>query len=539
MRIRKWLPLAAIFFAVCSGSPAPKLVVHISIDQFPYQILERLNPHFTGGFRWLLDHGHLYSNTHHDHAYTVTGTGYFAIGSGMHPGTGGIIGNSWYDRIRGKKVNCVEDPDAKPLGYPGDARSYRLVNATALGDWMKAVNPESKVYSIGGKDRTAIFLGGKHPDLSLWYNRKGHFITSTYYTKRNPNWLRTFNRRLNLNSYRDSVWTRDRDPSLYLEIAREDHFAGEYDDYQSETYSPVFPIGFDEGISKKELYRRMPGRPWFGRITLDLARTIVIQESLGFDEVPDLLAVGLSSPDYMGHAYGPNSQEVADAFFKLDRYLADFMAFLDTQVGLEEILFVVTSDHGAPQNPEYAETKGIETGRIKRSVISDAMDRVKARIKKKYGPFNFFTVYGQSIYFFNDEMKSLGIEREAVVTIFRDEFQSVEGIRTFVDLQHLETGGLTASEQRMYRNMIHPELSPDLMILEKEHYLLWREIGTTHGSPYTYDTHVPLIFSSSSYKHEIYEQRRNTVDVAPTIARILNVPYPEKVDGIPIKKETE
>lgn len=539
MRIRKWLPSAAIFFAVCIGSPAPKLVVHISIDQFPYQILERLNPHFTGGFRWLLDHGHLYSNTHHDHAYTVTGTGNFVLASGMYPGTGGIIGNSWYDRIRGKKVNCVEDLDAKPVGYPGKQRSYKLVNATALGDWMKAVNPESKVYAIGGKDRTGIFFGGKNPDLALWWNGKGQFITSTYYTNRNPNWLRTFNRRLNLDSYRDSVWTRDREPSLYLEIAREDHFEGEYDDYQSETYSPVFPIGFDEGISKKDLYRRMPGRPWFGRMTLALAQTIVVNESLGDDTVPDLLVVGLSSPDYMGHAYGPNSQEIADVFFKLDRYLSDFFTFLDAEVGLDHILFVITSDHGAPQMPEFAGTKGIESGRIKRSVITDAMDRVKARIKKKYGPFEFFKIYGQSVYFFEDGMQSLGIKRNDVVSIFRDEFQSVEGIRTVVDLQHLEASGLKESEQRMYRNMIHPDLSPDLMLLEKEHYLLWRQIGTTHGTPYSYDTHIPLIFASSAYKQITYEHRQNTVDIAPTIARILNVPYPEKVDGIPIKNETE
>ena len=150
MKIRKWLPMAAIFFTMGFASPSPKLVVYIGIDQFPYHILERLNPHFTGGFRWLLDHGHLYSEAYHDHAYTVTGTGYFTLGSGMHPGTGGILGNSWYDRIREKRVNCVEDLEAKPLGYPGRKRSYRLVNATALGDWMNPIQ-NRKFFQSEGK----------------------------------------------------------------------------------------------------------------------------------------------------------------------------------------------------------------------------------------------------------------------------------------------------------------------------------------------------------------------------------------------------
>jgi predicted AlkP superfamily pyrophosphatase or phosphodiesterase len=539
MRILKWLPLAAIFFTMGFASPSPKLVVYIGIDQFPYHILERLNPHFTGGFRWLLDHGHLYSNMHHDHAYTVTGTGYFALGSGMHPGTGGILGNSWYDRIRGKKVNCVEDPKAKPLGYPGRERSYRLVNATALGDWMKDANPDSKVYSIGGKDRAAIFLGGKNPNLALWYNGKGQFMTTTYYTNRNPNWLRSFNRRLNLDSYRDSVWTRELDASVYLDIARPDHFEGEMDTYASEPFSPVFPIGFDDGISKKEVYAWMPARPWFGRMTLNLAQTIVDNENLGQDSVVDLLAIGLTSPDYMGHDYGPYSQEIADVFFKLDQYLADFLSSLDSSVGLDNILFIMSSDHGAATIPEYASLSGIETGRIKRSVITTAFENARQEIRNQYGPFEFFHIYGQTVYFFQDKMDNLGIDRSSIVSIFRQAFKDIKGIRGVVDLRTLESSGLSESEERMFQNMIHPELSPDLMILEKEHYLLWKEIGTTHGTPYAYDTHVPLIFSSPFFLQEVHDNRQISVNIAPTISRILNIPFPEKVDGKPILSEIE
>ena len=537
MIFRKWLPMAAIVFTV--GVANPRLVVYIAIDQFPYHILERLNPYFTGGFRWLLDHGHLYSNTHHDHAYTVTGTGYFTLGSGMHPGTGGMIGNRWYDRIREKRVNCVEDLEAKPIAYEGKPRSYRLVNATALGDWMKDANPKTKVFSIGGKDRAAIFLGGKNPDLATWYNSKGQFITTSYYANRIPTWLRKFNRKLHLETYKDSVWIRELEPSVYLDIARLDFFEGELDSYHSEPYSPVFPIGFDDDISTEKLFIDMPGRPWFGRTTLDLALTIFEHEDLGQDSVVDLLAIGLSSPDYMGHDYGPYSQEIADVFLKLDKYLGRFISVLDMKVGLENILFVLTSDHGAATIPEYASLSGIEAGRINRSTILAGIDNAKEEIRKKYGPFDFLHIYGQTVYFFQNDLDNLGIDRNIVVEIFRNAFKDIEGIRGVVDLRALESSGLSESEQRMFRNMIHPELSPDLMILEKEHYLLWKEIGTTHGTPYEYDTHVPLVFSSQSFQSEEYDKRQISVNIAPTIARILNIPFPEKVDGKPIRNEIE
>ena len=364
-------------------------------------------------------------------------------------------------------------------------------------------------------------------------------MTTTYYTNRNPNWLRSFNRKLHMETYRDSVWTRELDASIYLDIARADHFEGEMDTYASELFSPIFPIGFDDGISKKELLAWMPGRPWFGRMTLDLAQTIVENENLGQDSVVDLLAIGLSSPDYMGHDYGPYSQEIADVFFKLDKYLDDFLSSLDASVGLENILFVLSSDHGAATIPEYASLSGIETGRIKRSVITAAFESARQEIRKQYGPFEFFHIYGQTVYFFQDEMNNLGISRGRIVEFFRTAFKDIEGIRGVVDLTALESSGLSESEQRMFRNMIHPKLSPDLMILEKEHYLLWKEIGTTHGTPYDYDTHVPLIFSSASFRPEVYDNRQITVNIAPTISRILNIPFPEKVDGIPIRNEIE
>jgi len=252
-----------------------------------------------------------------------------------------------------------------------------------------------------------------------------------------------------------------------------------------------------------------------------------------------LLAIGLSSPDYMGHDYGPYSQEIADVFLKLDKYLGRFISVLDMKVGLENILFVLTSDHGAATIPEYASLSGIEAGRINRSTILAGIDNAKEEIRKKYGPFDFLHIYGQTVYFFQNDLDNLGIDRNIVVEIFRNAFKDIEGIRGVVDLRALESSGLSESEQRMFRNMIHPELSPDLMILEKEHYLLWKEIGTTHGTPYEYDTHVPLVFSSQSFQSEEYDKRQISVNIAPTIARILNIPFPEKVDGKPIRNEIE
>ena len=235
--IRKYLGLfctAAFVSFFCTASPpaTPKLVITLVVDQMRPDLLTRFDNLYTGGFRWLMDHGIWFTNTHHEHSYTATGPGHTAIGFGQYPGKIGMLGNSWYDRNLKKNVNCVEDPNAKVVGSTeGKARSFARYNTFGLGDWLKTEYPSSKVISIGGKDRAACLLGGKQPNLPLYYNRAGKFISSDHYVDELPDWATLFNQNLKAGSYKDSVWVKSLSDNLYLEYAREDHYLGEVDGY--------------------------------------------------------------------------------------------------------------------------------------------------------------------------------------------------------------------------------------------------------------------------------------------------------------------
>ena len=379
-----WLPIIAAFFSLsCNNSQPqiPKLVITLVVDQMRPDLLTRFDDLYTGGFRWLMDHGIWFTDAHHEHSYTATGPGHFAIGSGQYPGRVGVIGNSFYDRDLQKKVNCVEDPDAHVVGAEeGKARSYSRYNTTGLGDWVKSSFSNSKVISIGGKDRTAVLLGGQKPDLALYFNYAGRFISSDYYVESLPDWANQFNTSLNAEAYKDSLWTKSLPDDVYLKYAREDFYQGELDDYLNDDYSPVFPIGIDPKNNPKEYFM---ARPWFEREILNLAKEAVVNENLGVDSSPDLLFIGFSAMDWMIHDYGPFSQEIMDAFIKLDKYLGNFIEFLDKSVGLNNVQFVLTGDHGGLPLPEYVIEQGGIAGRINREHLKEAFEWIDEEVEEK------------------------------------------------------------------------------------------------------------------------------------------------------------
>jgi len=198
-----------LFLTTCvQEEQKPRLVILIAVDQLAHHSYNHYLPIFRGGFKWLHDHGVIFDNAHHEHGYTSTGPGHFVLGSGLYPGPVGQIGNSWYDRENDRNIYCVEDPNAHALDIPAYSVSYDRVNGSTFGDWLKRVSPESKVYSVACKDRAAILMGGKQPDVAVWYNWRGDFTSTDYYFRKIPQWLHEFNARINMSSYRDSMWTR-------------------------------------------------------------------------------------------------------------------------------------------------------------------------------------------------------------------------------------------------------------------------------------------------------------------------------------------
>ena len=217
---------------------------------------------------------------------------------------------------------CVEDPEVNELDIPANHMSYNKVNGTSYGDWLKAVSPKSKVYGVSCKDRASIMMSGKNPDLALWYNWRGSFTTTDYYTDVIPEWLIDFNENLNILGYRDSVWTTDLDPQLLAEYTHGDSFYGESDRFEKTNYSPVFPIGFEAEWDDAKVRNEIASRPWMDRMTLELAATIVRETDLGQDGTPDILNIGLSTMDLLAHYYGPFSHEVMDHLTRVDDYIS-------------------------------------------------------------------------------------------------------------------------------------------------------------------------------------------------------------------------
>ena len=534
--IRKYLGLfctAAFVSFFCTASPpaTPKLVITLVVDQMRPDLLTRFDNLYTGGFRWLMDHGIWFTNTHHEHSYTATGPGHTAIGFGQYPGKIGMLGNSWYDRSLKKNVNCVEDPNAKVVGSSkGKARSFARYNTFGLGDWLKTEYPSSKVISIGGKDRAACLLGGKQPDLPLYYNRAGSFISSDYYVNELPDWATLFNQNLKAGSYKDSVWVKSLSDNLYLEYAREDHYPGEVDGYLTEKYSPVFPIGIDASVDPTAAFM---GFPWFEREVLNLAKEAINGEALGKGDHPDLLFIGFSAMDWMIHDYGPHSQEVMDACIKLDRYMGNFMEFVDKTLGLENVMFVLTADHGGLPLPEYLVEKGGSGGRINQKHLAEAIEWIDEECEERFGK-KLYHREGGNFYLNHERLKKANLKPERIYEIVEKYLTNVDGVEKVIIKDDVLNSTQQDKMTLRIKKMIHPEKSPEIFPLVTPGFLYRNPYGTSHGSPYDYDTHVPLIFARSHFKSQEDTSPRATVDIAPTIAKYLDVNIPEYCDGTPI-----
>ena len=528
--MRKIIGLVFLFFFLSSCSTKSsknKLVVLFVVDHMRPDMLIRFDEIFTGGFRWLIDNGALFTNNFHEHGYTATGPGHFAIATGKHPGPSGVLGNSFYDRNIRKKVNCVQDDNAKPLGGNGRARSYARYNDKAIGDWLKINNSNSKVYSIAGKDRSAVLLGGINPDLAVYYNYENRFITSNYYRQDAPKWLNEFNNNLGLDNYSDSLWNKSLSDEFYLKYSRVDDFFGETDSYNHDSYSPIFPIGFDSDDSPG---KNIMGRPWFERIILDLAIEVITEDSLGFDLEPDLLCVGFSAIDWIIHDYGPFSQETMDAILKLDNYIGKFLLNLENKVGLENIEFILTSDHGGLALPEYRKKMNLPSGRINREDLNEALQWIDDEISEFYDSGLYFRDW-LNYYFDIELLKQENIKPAELTKIIKKYLLRVDGIENIYSKDEILILSDNDKIMNRIKNMIHPQLSPDVFGILSPGYLYRYPYGTSHGTPYDYDSKVPLIFSKKGRQKKKINHKTSTVDIAPTIANLLGISIVDSTDG--------
>jgi predicted AlkP superfamily pyrophosphatase or phosphodiesterase len=538
------LAVAAAMVAACSRgakhtSTPPRLLVVIVVDQMCDHHLGRFRDLYTGGFDRLLEGGAVFTNAWHDHAKTYTSPGHATISTGTTPSRHGIVANAWYDRKNAfAAVYSARDEASPVVGHPDrPGASPRQMLRDAVGDWLKAQSPRSKVYSVALKDYAAVMMGGRHPDGVYWFDHEnGTYCSSTYYMDAYPAWVEAFNSGPPAAEYRDTVWTQSQPPEAYSR-SRPDAFEAESDGQHTTFPYPIQAAAESQGEGFYDFFRNTP---FADELTLRFASTMVAEEGLGADEVPDLLFVGCSAADFIGHVWGPYSQEAEDYYLRLDGYLEKFIARLDARVGRGHYTVVLTSDHGVDPFPEELAGRFEGAKRINRGRYNADLDSTSAVVARELGleiPLIAHRTRGLVVDPTAARLSGVAMAqlRGRLAAAIR-KLPYVEDVFTCDEL--LEGSARAGREDgdrdyyRLFRNSFHPDRSPDLYVLFKEHRLLiGGRTGTTHGSPHDYDRRVPLLFWGRGVRSVAVSREVHTVDVAPTICGLLGISPPGDIDG--------
>jgi predicted AlkP superfamily pyrophosphatase or phosphodiesterase len=495
------------------------LIVQLVIDQLPQFLIDRYDTLFVGGFRRLLDDGRVYSRAYHDHARTSTAPGHTTIATGVYPHRHGIVGNSWREPD-GEEWVLVEnflDDTEDVVGLPeGRGFSPRVLEATTLAEWLLDADPDARVLAISGKVRGAVPMAGhgKNHVYVLNDDYGSAFVTSTYYREAVPDWVRRFNEGPLVVLLADSVW-ESMVPTAAAGVSRPDR-----SEYERRGAYMTFPHGF---AAEEEVWaQRTHGfMRWFWRTPMldeaTVAFAIAGVEALGLGrrEGVDLLSLGLSATDPIGHAYGPYSREQLDNLLRLDRALGELFEFLDGAVGRHRYIVALSADHGVLAAPEYRRQLGEVAARVPLSEMREALraaDEVAAA---------------------SDE--ELHARRAAIL----EEFDFVADAMTREELLAVDPSTPLATSADsfvvLYRRSFRPDraISPGergVLVRLREGYMV-DEAVATHGSPYTYDRHVPLVFMGPGIRPGRLDEVAATVDVAPTLARLARIPFPPGLDG--------
>ncbi len=518
-----WVPVRAAAPQRAGGRAAvrkPRLIIMLVIDQFRYDYLLRFRPEFVqGGFNLLLG-GANFVDCRYDYATTVTCAGHATLATGAYGNLTGIIGNNWYDPALHKEVYCAADPNVRLVGAAsGPGRSPRNLAASTFGDELRmASGMKSRVVSISWKDRAAIMMGGHTPSAVYWVDpQTAHFITSTYYTKALPDWVRAFNAREPVRAYCGKPWRAlPETPGVGGKLL---HPASN---------APGEPC------PNPKFSAHLPSTPFANQLELNFATQAIRNDHLGHGPSTDLLAISLSANDHIGHAYGPYSPEVADVTLQTDRYLAAFFKQVDQLVGLRNVWITLSADHGVAPSPAYIERHHLGPGRLDRRVVKAAVERALA---KAFGPGDWLANLDSFYIDLNHQaLRSHHISLARAQRIAAQAAMSVPTIRVAFTRTQFLTGRLPHTPlARKAANSYNPVRSGDVfMVNEPFAVATSRMHGTTHGTPWNYDAQVPLVFWGEAFKAGTYSTPVEPIDLASTLAAALGVTQPSDAQGRPL-----
>jgi len=518
----------------------PKLIVAILIDGLgQHQVTRYRDQLGEGGFRRLLDEGAWFTNANYGHSTTITAVGHGTWLTGAHPYRHGMVSNDWYDRKTKKIVYCTEDPDSRNLGEPtrpGQGTSPRNLLVTTLGDELRLATAfKSRVFSVSLKDRGAILPAG-HLGTPYFYSAQtGRFITSDFYQSEFPKWWSDWQHDNPQNKWFGAEWKPLLDAEAYEGTVEGQPYVSNY-----KGNGRKFPHKVTGGkpAPGPDYYAAIEGTPFGHEYLAEFAKALITHEGLGRNpsKVPDLFTISFSSHDFINHVFGPESKESKDDLLRLDRILADFFGFLDGWVGLDNTLITLTADHGFAYSPEYwKDVVKLEAGRIN---ALEMLKRLNVHLSDRFGlgkyasAWRFPTIWLDYDLIDERRLKRADVEAEAAAYL-----STYPGVHSVFTRTQLSEGRVPQTRLgQMVSRAWHPKLSGDLLVVQKDGSFFTEGIlltfSASHGSPWSYDTRVPLIFLGNSWvKGGRYPQDAQVADMAPTLAHILTVPPPSGNEG--------
>ena len=526
-----------------NNSPEIKLVLQITVDGLRADLINRYIKNYgSGGFKFLLENGAVFTNAHYQHANTETIVGHTTLATGTYPSSHGMIGNVWFDRENKELSYNIEDRDSLLLPTRDNSkeggqidpaqiisrtqgRSPTAILVPTIGDTIAAYNNgKSKVFGVSGKDRSAVSMAG-HTGKAFWFSTNtGDFQTSSYYYKTYPEWVEKWNSERLTDKYSGKYWNLLNESSTYLH--------GSHDDrpYEADLngYGRVFPHPFGHK-DDKYFYTRILVSPVIDQLILEFSKRLIINEKIAQNSVTDYLSISFSGVDAVNHFYGPSSLENEDVMLHLDRTLEKLFKFIDETIGLKHTLIVLSADHGMPDMPEYVTELGLSAGRI----YSDEIIEISNKIGKKFGIDEVVLLYYRPYLYLNtDKIDSANLERTKIENAIAAELTNYDGISIAIPTNSL-SGQSPNPLHKKVRNNHHLSRSGDIYVIQEPYWFLLEEgpIKAMHGSPWNFDSHVPIIFIGPGIKPEIIKRDVHPVDVAPTIANFLNITPPSASIG--------
>lgn len=522
-----------LIFNLKAQNEQPKLVVGIVVDQMKQEYLWRFENDFgDGGFKRLMYDGFMAKNAHYNYSNTSTGPGHASVYTGTTPSIHGIVNNSWYSKKLKRSVYCAEDKSVIAVGGSADnglISPVNLYSSTITDELKMSTQQKGKVIAMSIKDRGSALPGGHLSDGSYWYDSKtGNFMTSSYYMDELPGWVKFFNDNKYADQYLNETWNLVKPVSAYTESGEDN---SPYEGGFRGKDTPTFPYNLKELRGSNGNFSMLPSTPWGNTILTELALTALNVEGLGSDDIPDFLAISYSSTDYVGHNFGPQSKEVQDMYIRLDMEIERLLNELDEKVGKGNYVVFLSADHAVAENSKRMNESGFKYDNLNSRGFSNY---IKEELAKEYGEGELIENFGLDLFFDHAQLKAKGIDLYEIQLFVAQKAMQYPGIYMAIPGIDLTRNSYNQHIQQLMQNAYHPKESGDVKMVLEPGWQGGGSKGTGHGNPWTYDTHIPVLFYGWGIQSGNSVREIHITDIAPTISMLLNMRLPSGATGQPV-----